>query len=90
MREGALAGWPNFLQLRNLPIILMQQSYTGIIVLGMTFIIIFSGIYLSIGSMVAFMGGVAVFLLKKFPSDSFLGVFIALLFALPSACFADL
>ena len=87
---GAFVSWsaqgfngvPIFIMPSNLLMILRQVSYTGIIALGMTLIIISGGIDLSVGSMMAFVGGVAVFLLRKFPSDSLLGVFIALLFAL--------
>jgi len=75
-------GVPIFITPGNLLMILRQVSYTGIIALGMTFIIISGGIDLSIGSMMAFVGGVAVFLLKQFPVSSLLGVFIALLCAL--------
>lgn len=47
---------PHFLQIRNLVNILRQVSYTGIIALGMTFVIISGGIDLSVGSIVAFSG----------------------------------
>ncbi len=47
---------PHFLQTRNLINILRQVSYTGIIALGMTFVIISGGIDLSVGSLVAFCG----------------------------------
>ena len=45
---------PYFLQVRNLLNILRQVSYTGIIALGMTFVIISGGIDLSVGSLAAF------------------------------------
>jgi ribose transport system permease protein len=51
---------PHFLQLQNLLNILRQISYTGIIGLGMTFVIIAGGIDLSVGSMAAFAGSVAI------------------------------
>ena len=44
---------PYFLQLQNILNILRQVSYTGIIALGMTFVIIGGGIDLSVGSMTA-------------------------------------
>lgn len=47
----------HFLKIRNLLNILRQVSYTGVIGLGMTFVIISGGIDLSVGSMVAFIGG---------------------------------
>lgn len=53
-----------FLQVDNLLNILRQVSYTGIIALGMTFVIIAGGIDLSVGSMTAFVGGVVVLLLN--------------------------
>ncbi len=50
----------HFLQIRNLLNITRQVSYTGIIALGMTFVIIAGGIDLSVGSAVAFIGGVII------------------------------
>ena len=76
------SGVPIFIKPSNLLMVMRQVSYTGIIALGMTMIIISGGIDLSVGSMAAFVGGVAVFLLKRFPSDSLLGVLAAVLFAL--------
>jgi ribose transport system permease protein len=49
-----------FLQWQNLLNILRQVSYTGIIALGMTFVIVSGGIDLSVGSMNAFVGSLAV------------------------------
>jgi ribose transport system permease protein len=79
---ATIVGWPNFLQIRNLTNILRQQSYTGIIALGMTLVIISGGIDLSVGSMMAFVGGVTIYLLNTVPGDSLLGVVVAFLFAL--------
>jgi ribose transport system permease protein len=81
-------GVPIFILPGNLLMVLRQVSYTGIIALGMTFIIISGSIDLSVGSMMAFVGGVAVFLLKQFPANSLFGVFAALLcaLALGTAC----
>ncbi len=56
----AAATSEHFLQVRNLLNITRQVSYTGIIALGMTFVIIAGGIDLSVGSAVAFIGGVAI------------------------------
>jgi len=44
--------------------ILRQVSYTGIIALGMTFVIIGGGIDLSVGSMTAFIGAIVVLLMN--------------------------
>jgi ribose transport system permease protein len=55
---------PFFLQWQNLLNILRQVSYTGIIGLGMTFVIVSGGIDLSVGSMAAFVGSLAVLVLN--------------------------
>ena len=55
---------PFFLQWQNLLNILRQVSYTGIISLGMTFVIVSGGIDLSVGSMAAFVGSLAVLALN--------------------------
>ncbi|MFO8063371.1 MAG: ABC transporter permease [Spirochaetia bacterium] len=57
---------PYFLSARNLTNLLRQSSYFGIIALGMTFIIASEGIDLSVGSMVAFVGGVIVMTLNYY------------------------
>jgi len=57
---------PYFLKTRNLLNILRQVSYTGIIGLGMTFVIIAGGIDLSVGSMTALVGGVMILTLNQF------------------------
>lgn len=57
---------PYFLQVQNLLNILRQVSYTGIIGLGMTFVIISGGIDLSVGSMTALVGGIAILALNQF------------------------
>ncbi len=51
----------HFLKFRNLTNILRQVSYTGIIAVGMTFVIIAGGIDLSVGSMLALVGMAAIF-----------------------------
>jgi ribose transport system permease protein len=51
---------PHFLQPQNLLNILRQVSYTGLIALGMTFVIIAGGIDLSVGSLAAFSGALGV------------------------------
>ena len=55
---------PYFLQVQNLLNILRQVSYTGIIALGMTFVIISGGIDLSVGSVAAFAGAVGIIALN--------------------------
>ncbi|MFH1567056.1 MAG: ABC transporter permease [Gemmatimonadota bacterium] len=51
---------PYFLKVQNLLNILRQVSYTGTIALGMTFVIIGGGIDLSVGSLAAMAGGLAI------------------------------
>ncbi len=60
---------PYFLQLQNILNILRQVSYTGIIALGMTFVIISGGIDLSVGSMTALVGGIVILTLNKFGGE---------------------
>jgi len=57
---------PYFLRWRNITNVLRQISYTGIIALGMTFVIIAGGIDLSVGSMTAFVGGIVIILVNHF------------------------
>ncbi len=54
-KEGRI----NFLKLENLRNILNQQSYVGVIAVGMTFVIIAGGIDLSVGALLAALGVVA-------------------------------
>jgi ribose transport system permease protein len=54
----------HFLKFRNITNILRQVSYTGTIALGMTFVIVAAGIDLSVGSMVAFVGVLAIYLMN--------------------------
>ncbi len=55
---------PYFLQVQNLLNIMKQVSYSGIIGLGMAFIIIAGGIDLSVGSMTAFIGAIAILIVN--------------------------
>jgi ribose transport system permease protein len=87
---ASIVGWPHFLTIGNLTNILRQSSYTGIIALGMTLIIICGGIDLSVGSMMAFVGGITLFLINRFPGDSVSAVAIAILFALAFGAFCGL
>jgi len=87
---ATIMGWPNFLQPRNLLNILRQISYTGIIGLGMTLIIISGGIDLSVGSMTAFTGGITIFFLNLLPTGSHLSVAFTALFAVLFGAFCGL
>ncbi len=55
---------PYFFQFQNILNILRQVSYTGIIALGMCFVIIGGGIDLSVGSVVPFVAGVSILFLN--------------------------
>ena len=55
---------PYFLQVKNLLNILRQVSYTGIIALGMTFVIVSGGIDLSVGSLAAFNASMGILVLN--------------------------
>jgi len=55
---------PYFLQWQNLLNIVRQVSYTGLIALGMTFVIVSGGIDLSVGSMASFVGALAILALN--------------------------
>ncbi|HET7839865.1 MAG TPA: ribose ABC transporter permease, partial [Rectinemataceae bacterium] len=57
---AAIIGWPYFLQIENLVNVMRQSSYTGIIALGMTFVIISGGIDLSVGAIAAFVASCGV------------------------------
>lgn len=72
-----------FLDLRNLTNITRQVSYTGIIAIGVTFVIIGSGIDLSVGSMVALVGVVLVHTINQF-ADPVQGIIIGLSMAVLS------
>lgn len=57
---ATIIGWPYFIQVENLTNVMRQASYTGIIALGMTFVIISGGIDLSVGAMAAFVASCGV------------------------------
>jgi len=80
---------PFFLQWQNLLNILRQVSYTGIISLGMTFVIVSGGIDLSVGSMAAFVGSLAVLALNAV-SDAGLAQETAVAAAIACAVLAGL
>lgn len=69
-----------FLDLRNLTNILRQVSYTGIIAIGVTFVIIAAGIDLSVGSMVALIGVILVYTINQF-TDPIQGVIFGMAMA---------
>lgn len=58
LREGT------FLKPENVMNILRQNAFTGIVALGMTFVIVLGGIDLSVGSMMALIGGVGISVLN--------------------------
>lgn len=77
----------HFLKFRNITNILRQVSYTGTIALGMTFVIVAAGIDLSVGSMVALVGVLAIYTMNYLGTSMFAvvaAVFVALLAG--SAC----
>jgi ribose transport system permease protein len=59
-----IMGGSTFLKPSNLFTVFWQISYTGIIAMGMSLVIISGGIDLSVGSMMAFIGGVTLFWLN--------------------------
>ena len=72
----------HFLKFRNITNILRQVSYTGTIALGMTFVIVAAGIDLSVGSMVALVGVLAIYLMNYLGTSVFAvvtAVFVAIL-----------
>jgi ribose transport system permease protein len=62
----AFSAWRSdvFLRPENLLNILLNVSFIGVIAVGMTLVIIMGGIDLSVGSMVAFVGGVSILALN--------------------------
>lgn len=54
----------HFLKFRNITNILRQVSYTGTIALGMTFAIVAGGFDLSVGSMTALVGVLAIYFMN--------------------------
>lgn len=76
----------HFLIPRNITNVLRQVSYTGIIALGMTFVIIAGGIDLSVGSMLALVG-VLVIMLLNYLGDGWSAVAIAIIGAMVLGAF---
>nr|WP_163500350.1 ABC transporter permease [Halomonas socia] len=70
-----------FLNARNISNVLRQVSYTGIIAIGMTFVIIAGGIDLSVGSMVALVGVIVLYVVNTI-SDPVQAVILAMLAAI--------
>lgn len=82
---------PYFLQVQNILNILRQVSYTGIIGLGMTFVIISGGIDLSVGSVAAFAGAVGIIALNfvlPVTGNEYLAVLVGITVALLVASLA--
>jgi ribose transport system permease protein len=63
--EIATKGQSILIKPENLLNILRQVSFVGIIAIGMTLVITLGGIDLSVGSLVAFLGGVGILLLNR-------------------------
>jgi ribose transport system permease protein len=76
----------HFLGMRNITNVLRQVSYTGIIALGMTFVIIAGGIDLSVGSMVALIG-VLVILFINWMGDGWMPIVLAMMAAISLGAF---
>lgn len=70
---------PAFLKPRNILNIFWQTSYVGIIAIGITFVMIAGGIDLSVGSMLALLGSVAIQTVNKFGDKTSSVVFSFLL-----------
>ncbi|MHB1155747.1 MAG: ABC transporter permease [Phycisphaerales bacterium] len=68
--ELAVKGHSDFISPENLLNILRQWSFVGIIAVGMTFVIILGGIDLSVGSLVAMIGGVGILTLNAVMKSS--------------------
>lgn len=66
---ASVIGWPYFLQIENLVNVMRQASYTGIIALGMTFVIISGGIDLSVGSIAVFAASCGVLFMNRLVGD---------------------
>ncbi|MFA7236752.1 MAG: ABC transporter permease [Phycisphaeraceae bacterium] len=62
--ELAVKGRSDFISPENLLNIMRQWSFVGIIAVGMTFVIILGGIDLSVGSLVAMIGGLGILTLN--------------------------
>lgn len=69
----------DFRRPQNLLNIIRQNSYTGIVAIGMTFIIIGGGIDLSVGSLFALSGGLGIMAMNFFGDRPALGLFIGIL-----------
>ena len=63
--EIATKGESILIKPENLLNILRQVSFVGIIAMGMTLVITLGGIDLSVGSLVAFLGGIGILLLNR-------------------------
>ncbi|MEX0624319.1 ABC transporter permease [Saccharospirillum sp.] len=72
-----------FLNTRNLTNVMRQVSYTGIIAIGVTFVIIGGGIDLSVGSMVALVGVLLLYALNAV-TDPVMAIVVGILVALGS------
>ncbi len=79
---ASFVGWPYFAKPGNLVNVMRQASYTGIIALGMTFVIISGGIDLSVGSAAVFVGSLGVIFLNWLvPTVGDTGTLMLIIFA---------
>lgn len=63
--ELFMKGRSDFIGLQNLLNILRQWSFVGLIAIGMTFVITLGGIDLSVGSLLAFVGGAGILIMNR-------------------------
>lgn len=74
--ELATRGHSTFLRPENLLNILRQWSVVGILAVGMTFVITLGGIDLSVGSLLAFLGGLGILAMNAAPGSELAGVLL--------------
>ncbi len=70
---------PQFRTTRNILSMLRQTSFTGIMAVGATYVILSGGIDLSVGSMLALAGMICARLLRQFGFDAYTAVLVTLL-----------
>ncbi|SNS62971.1 xylose ABC transporter membrane protein [Anaerovirgula multivorans] len=75
----AIATKGNFLTARNISNLIRQMSTTGVLAIGMVFVIISGEIDLSVGSLLGLLGGIAAILNVWFELNAFIVIIITLL-----------
>ena len=91
--EVATKGESILIKPENLLNILRQVSFVGIIAMGMTLVITLGGIDLSVGSLVAFLGGVGILLLNALlarKTEEWTAVLAAFVLMIAGGCLAGL